>query len=136
MPAAAKSLKDEEEISMTLDTSSPLWAVLADWVKVILTLPDPPPDSLVQLNDVAILAAISALTERMSTEAGAALRQDLPSAPTPFTRPRNPQPDPAPKGPPDSTNPTGPGPVRDSRRHSKASVGIVIVLVPLSIQSM
>ena len=50
---------------MTLDTSSPLWAVLADWVKVILTLPDPPPDSLVQLNDVAILAAISALTERM-----------------------------------------------------------------------
>ncbi|HXN74641.1 MAG TPA: hypothetical protein VN861_18995 [Candidatus Acidoferrales bacterium] len=101
---------------MTLDTSSPLWAVLADWVKVILTLPDPPPDSLVQLNDVAILAAISALTERMSTEAGAELRKALPSGPTPFTRPRNPQPDPAPKGPPDSTNPTGPGPVRDSRR--------------------
>lgn len=64
---------------MPIDTSSPLWAVLADWVKVILTLPDPPPDQLVQLNDIAILTAVSALTERLSPEVGNELRKTLPS---------------------------------------------------------
>jgi hypothetical protein len=64
---------------MPIDINSPLWAVLADWVKVILTLPDPPPDQLVQLNDVAILTAVSALTERLSPEVGSELRKALPS---------------------------------------------------------
>lgn len=63
---------------MGIDQNSPLWAVLADWVKVILTLPDPPPDSLVQLNDVAILSAIAVLTERLSPEVGTELRKALP----------------------------------------------------------
>jgi hypothetical protein len=48
-------------------------------VKVILTLPDPPPDSLVQLNDIAILTAVSAFTERLSPEVGNELRKALPS---------------------------------------------------------
>jgi len=63
---------------MPIDQNSPLWAVLADWIKIILTLPDPPPDQLVQLNDVAIITAITALTERLSAEAGAELREALP----------------------------------------------------------
>jgi len=65
---------------MPIDVNSPLWAVLADWIKVILTLPDPPPEPLVQLNDVAILTAVSALTERLSPEVGTELRKVLPSA--------------------------------------------------------
>jgi len=65
---------------MPIDTNSPLWAVLADWIKVILTLPDPPPDPLAQLNDVALITAISALTERLSPEVGTELRKALPSA--------------------------------------------------------
>jgi hypothetical protein len=64
---------------MPIDINSPLWAVLADWVKVLLTLPDPPPEQLVQLNDVAILTAVSALTERLSPEVGNDLRKALPS---------------------------------------------------------
>jgi len=63
---------------MPIDANSPLWAVLADWIKIILTLPDPPPDPLAQLNDVAILTAISALTERLSPAAGTELRTVLP----------------------------------------------------------
>jgi len=63
---------------MPIDEHSPLWAVLADWVKILLTLPDPPPEQLVQLNDVAIVTAISALTERLSAQAGTELRQALP----------------------------------------------------------
>lgn len=63
---------------MPIDEHSPLWAVLADWVKILLTLPDPPPEQLVQLNDVAIITAISALTERLSAQAGAELRETLP----------------------------------------------------------
>jgi hypothetical protein len=64
---------------MPIDVDSPLWAVLADWIKIIFTLPDPPPDPLVQLNDVAILTAISALTARLSPEVGNELRQALPA---------------------------------------------------------
>ena len=63
---------------MPIDQSSPLWAVLADWVKIILTLPDPPPEQLSQLNDVAILSAITALTSRLSANAGTELRKVLP----------------------------------------------------------
>ena len=62
---------------MSIDQSSPLWAVLADWVKILLTLPDPPPEQLVQLSDVAVLTAISALTERLSPEVGTELRNTL-----------------------------------------------------------
>lgn len=59
---------------MPIDQSSPLWAVLADWVKIILTLPDPPPDPLVPLNDVAILTVISVLAGQLSAAAGTELR--------------------------------------------------------------
>ena len=64
---------------MPIDTTSPLFAILADWVKVLLTLPDPPPDQLVRLNDVAIVTAISILSERLSPDAGMELRKLLPS---------------------------------------------------------
>ena len=64
---------------MSNGIDSQLWAVLADWVKVILTLPDPPPEQLVQLNDVAILTAVSALTARLSPDVGSELRKALPS---------------------------------------------------------
>lgn len=63
---------------MAIDQHSPLWAVLADWVKILLTLPDPPPESLARLTDVAILTTVSVLTERLSEEAGTELRKALP----------------------------------------------------------
>lgn len=63
---------------MPIELNSPLWAVLADWIKIILTLPDPAPEQLVGLNDVAILTAISALTQRLSPAAGTELRKALP----------------------------------------------------------
>jgi len=63
---------------MPIDINSALWSVLADWVKIILTLPDPPPDPLVPVTDVAILTVISALTERLSPQAGTELRKVLP----------------------------------------------------------
>ena len=63
---------------MLIDNHSPLWALLADWVKIIFTLPDPPPEQLAQMNDVAILTVVSVLTERLSAEAGTELRKALP----------------------------------------------------------
>lgn len=63
---------------MAIDQNSPLWGVLADWVRILLTLPDPPPESLVQLTDVVIVTAISALSQRLSAETGAELRKVLP----------------------------------------------------------
>lgn len=63
---------------MPIDQHSPLWAVLADWVKILLTLPDPPPEQLVELSDVAIVTAISVLTQRLSPEVGTELRRALP----------------------------------------------------------
>ena len=63
---------------MLIDNKSPLWPLLADWVKIIFTLPDPPPEPLTQLNDVAILTVVSVLTERLSAEAGTELRKALP----------------------------------------------------------
>lgn len=64
---------------MPIEVGSPLWAVLADWVKIILTLPDPPPEGLAELNDVAILTAISALSARLSPQLGVELRKTLPA---------------------------------------------------------
>jgi hypothetical protein len=63
---------------MPIDQNSPLWAVLSDAVKIILTLPDPPPESLVQFTDAAILTAVSVLTERLSPGVGTELRKALP----------------------------------------------------------
>lgn len=62
---------------MAIDVGSPLFAVLADWVKILLTLPDPPPEQLRQLNEVAVLTAISTLSERLSGEAGSEIRNVL-----------------------------------------------------------
>jgi len=67
------------ENDMPIELNSPLWNVLADWIKIILTLPDPPPEGLAQLNDVAIITAISALTARLSPEIGNELRKALPA---------------------------------------------------------
>ncbi len=67
------------ENNMPIEVGSPLWALLADWIKIILTLPDPPPEQLAQVNDVAILTAISALTARLSPELGSELRRALPA---------------------------------------------------------
>lgn len=64
---------------MPIDVNSPLWAVLADWIKIILRLPDPPPDQLTQLNDIANLTAVSALTEKLSPEVGNELRKAVPA---------------------------------------------------------
>ena len=64
---------------MPIDQHSPLWAVLAEWVKVLLTLPDPPPEALRQANEVIVLTAISALSHRLSPELGTELRQAVPA---------------------------------------------------------
>jgi hypothetical protein len=67
---------------MPIDINSPLWSVLADWIRILLTLPDPPPpvpDALAQLNDVAILTAISVLTEQLSPGVGSELQKALPA---------------------------------------------------------
>jgi hypothetical protein len=63
---------------MAIDQNSPLWAALADWIKILLTLPDPPPQELVPVTDTVILTAISALTERLSPGVGTELRKALP----------------------------------------------------------
>jgi hypothetical protein len=63
---------------MPIDQSSPFWAVLADWIKILLTLPDPSPEQLTTLTDVAILTAVSVLTERLSDQAGTELRKIVP----------------------------------------------------------
>ena len=59
---------------MPIDTTSPLWGVLADWVKLLLTLPDPPPEQLVAVSEVAILTTISVLSQRLSGEVGSQIR--------------------------------------------------------------
>jgi hypothetical protein len=64
---------------MPVESVSPLYSVLADWIRIVLTLPDPPPDQLVQLNDIAILTAVSVLTEQLSPEVGDDLRKALPA---------------------------------------------------------
>jgi hypothetical protein len=64
---------------MSIDVNSPLWSILADWIKIILTLPDPPPEQFRQLNDLVILTAMAAMTERLSPEVGTELRKALPS---------------------------------------------------------
>jgi|HubBroStandDraft_5_1064220.scaffolds.fasta_scaffold1587617_1 hypothetical protein len=57
-----------------------LLALLSDTIRIIFTLPDPPPEPFKQLNDVAILTVITALTERLSPEIAADLRKTLPAA--------------------------------------------------------
>lgn len=64
---------------MPIDQNSPLWALLADWVKILLTLPDPVPDALRQVNEAVILTAISGLSQRLSPELGTELRKAVPS---------------------------------------------------------
>jgi hypothetical protein len=64
---------------MPIDQNSPLWALLADWVRILLTLPDPVPDQLVALNDLAVITAISALSNQLSPAAGEELRKALPA---------------------------------------------------------
>jgi hypothetical protein len=56
---------------------TPLWAVLES-LEIILSLPDPPPEPLGPLTDVAILTAVVVLTERLSSEASTELRSVLP----------------------------------------------------------
>jgi hypothetical protein len=65
-------------MNMSIDVNSPLFNVLADWIKILLTLPDPPPEVLRQLNDVAVLTAVSLLSERLSGEVGTELRKAVP----------------------------------------------------------
>jgi hypothetical protein len=64
---------------MPIDQNSPLWAVLADWVKILLTLPDPIPNELRPVNDLVIMTAISSLSQQLSPEVGADLRKAAPS---------------------------------------------------------
>ncbi|HEY6292667.1 MAG TPA: hypothetical protein VI455_14050 [Terriglobia bacterium] len=59
---------------MPIDENSPLWALLADWVKLLLIRPDPPPDQLVGVSEMVILTTISALSQRLSEETGSQLR--------------------------------------------------------------
>ena len=64
---------------MQIEPNSPLWAHLADWVKVLFTLPDPPPEIFRQVNEAVILTTISALSQRLSPELGAELRKAVPA---------------------------------------------------------
>jgi hypothetical protein len=57
--------------------NSPYWAVVAEWVRIILTLPDPPPEQVGYANDVVITTAIAALTARLSPQVGSAMRKSL-----------------------------------------------------------
>lgn len=64
---------------MPIELNSPLWAILADWVKILITLPDPPPEPLRQVNDLVIVTAISALSQRLSPELGHELHKAVPA---------------------------------------------------------
>jgi hypothetical protein len=70
---------EKELCNMPIDQHSPLWSVLADWVKILLTLPDPPPDALRQVNEAVILTAISALSHRLSPELSNEFGRALPA---------------------------------------------------------
>ncbi|WP_158245491.1 hypothetical protein, partial [Pseudomonas sp. MPR-AND1A] len=59
---------------------SPYWALLADWVKIRLTLPDPPPDPLRFASEVVTLTAISSLAQHLPQETGQQLRTALNAA--------------------------------------------------------
>lgn len=64
---------------MQIEPNSPLWAHLAEHIRILFTLPDPPPEALRQYNEVAIMTAISALSQRLSTELGSELRKAVPA---------------------------------------------------------
>ena len=64
---------------MQIEPNSPFWPHLADWVRILLTLPDPAPEVLRPVNDLVILTAISVLTQRLSPELGTELRKAVPT---------------------------------------------------------
>ena len=64
------------------------WGALAEWVRVILTLPDPPPDSLSYANDAVIVTAISVLASRLSPEVSGQVREALAPVVSAASRPR------------------------------------------------
>jgi hypothetical protein len=59
---------------MPINETSPYWSLLSEQIKVLLTLPDPPPDELRQVYEVAALTAISALSQHISQESGNQVR--------------------------------------------------------------
>jgi hypothetical protein len=62
---------------MAIELNSPLWDLLADWVKILLTLPDPAPEPLVAVSDLVALTAINALAQRLSPQLSGEMRQAL-----------------------------------------------------------
>ncbi len=67
---------------MAIEMNSPLWSVLADWIKILLTLPDPPPEQLGFISDVVAITAINGLAERLSPQ----FRNEVREALLPVTR--------------------------------------------------
>jgi len=59
---------------MPIDQSSPYWNVLSEHIRLLLTLPDPPPPDLRAVTEVVALTAISALSQRLSPEIGNQVR--------------------------------------------------------------
>jgi hypothetical protein len=67
---------------MAIEVGSPLWSVLADWIKILLTLPDPPPEQLGFVSDVIALTAINGLADHLSPQ----FRKEVREALLPVTR--------------------------------------------------
>jgi hypothetical protein len=65
---------------MPIDETSPYWSLLSEQIRVLLTLPDPPPDELRQVYEVAALTAISALSQHISQDAGNQVRSAVNTA--------------------------------------------------------
>lgn len=53
------------------------WGVIAEWVNLVLTLPDPPPAPLTYANDAVMVTAISVLASSLSAEVGDQVREAL-----------------------------------------------------------
>jgi hypothetical protein len=70
------------EADMAIELDSPLWAVLSDWMQILLTLRDPPPEQLGSIADAAALTAINGLAERLSPQ----YRDDVRAALAPITQ--------------------------------------------------
>jgi hypothetical protein len=63
--------------------SAEVAAIVSDWLTVLRSLPDPPPDLLLsEVQDAAIVVAISALAESSSTE----LQREVKAALAPVAR--------------------------------------------------
>jgi hypothetical protein len=67
---------------MAIELDSPLWAVLLDWMQILLTLASPPPEQLGFISDAAALTAINGLADRLSPR----LRDDVRAALAPITQ--------------------------------------------------